>query len=69
MANAKKCDRCGSLYEAYVPKGAHGFNHIRIFKDLSGRIDRIQCFDLCPVCSDYLRSRIFVEGRPNEQQK
>ena len=51
MANAKKCDRCGSLY------------------DLSGRIDRIQCFDLCPVCSDYLRSRIFVEGRPNEQQK
>ncbi len=69
MADAKKCDRCGALYEAYVPKGKSEFNHLRIFKDRPGSFERIKCFDLCPVCSDYLRSRIFVEGRPNEQQE
>lgn len=60
---AMKCDRCGAFYEAYTTKGKRCFNHIRTYDETPSRSERRAYFDLCPVCSDYLRSVLYMEGR------
>lgn len=63
MALAKKCDRCGKLYEHYPIGNQSGvFNAIkRVRKDASGSIFfEEQSTDLCPECMDGLNS--FLRG-------
>lgn len=69
MALAKKCDRCGKLYEHY-PIGNHTgvFNGIkRVRKEDVGRV----CYeemsiDLCPECMD--KPNKFLKGENNENK-
>ena len=49
MANAKKCDRCGRLYEYYegveVTKGGRKYHALSVE---NGYVNK--WYDLCPVC-------------------
>ena len=49
MANAKKCDRCGRLYESYegvaVTKGGRKYHALSLENDYV-----YKWYDLCPVC-------------------
>lgn len=51
MAIARKCDRCGKLYE-YYPKGnkiqANGVQ--RIYRNKHGSLGYEEIFDFCPEC-------------------
>lgn len=69
MANAKKCDRCGTFYMRYrncVPhkKTKEGLPVCGIQHD-SGYINT---YDLCPECFDGLIKfmKIDIEGENNE---
>lgn len=54
MANAKKCDRCGNLYELYsgiqIGKGGH-FYHTALVAN--SNISR--SYDMCPECMTKLK--------------
>ena len=56
MANAKKCDRCGSYYDSYNDKNnAEKINGIMLINiDSNNRYFSHEPYDLCPVCSDEL---------------
>lgn len=63
MALAKKCDRCGKLYEHYPIGNQSGvFNAIkRVRKNSEGLIlFKEQSNDLCPECMDKLNK--FLKG-------
>lgn len=51
MANAKKCDRCGVLYEIYngikIERGGNSFNWLRLFTTHGVAYRE---FELCPEC-------------------
>lgn len=51
MAIARKCDRCGKLYE-YYPKGnkiqSNGVQ--RIYREKSGCLRYEESLDFCPEC-------------------
>ena len=51
MAIARKCDRCGKLYE-YYPKGNKvQYNGVqRIYRHKNGNLDYEEIFDFCPEC-------------------
>lgn len=54
MANAKKCDRCGSYYDlnCFGKYGiSHGIDELRID---GFNVERIKRFELCPACGRYL---------------
>lgn len=55
MTNAKKCDRCGKLYELYdgyeVVKGGNMYNTLGLFNHWDSAI---QSYDLCPECMESL---------------
>lgn len=49
MAMAKKCDRCGKLYELYTDdNGRNGFAYAKI--DRPGQANFFMAYDLCPEC-------------------
>ena len=54
--NAKKCDRCGILYERYNEKNdgkkPNGFLFLNL--DENGRYFSHKGYDLCPKCMDEL---------------
>ena len=53
MSLAKKCDRCGKLYEHYpIDKISGNYNAIRFVRmDISGVVDiEKKPMDLCPEC-------------------
>ena len=52
MALAKKCDRCGKLYEHYQTCSNKQYNAIRIlYKTENGGITSVGVtIDLCPEC-------------------
>lgn len=56
MANAKKCDRCGTYYNLYNEKddskNTNGFMTLNI--DSCGAYVRHQAYDLCPKCNQLL---------------
>ena len=54
MANAKKCDRCGALYEGSNKKDAVTvFNAMRRLCETGcGGIFSLDQIDLCPACRD-----------------
>lgn len=63
MALAKKCDKCGKLYEHYpIGDQAGIFNGIkRVRKTDDGRVNvEERSIDLCPECMDGLNS--FLRG-------
>jgi hypothetical protein len=55
MSNAKKCDRCGKLYELYdgckVQKGGHSYNKVAFLRSWN---DPCKEYDLCPECMELL---------------
>lgn len=66
MARARKCDRCGRLYETYpgaVNKKLE-FNHI-VLRDVDERDDYFnrKKYDLCPPCSSELEEW-FLNAQP-----
>lgn len=54
MAAAKKCDRCGKLYELYDVPDKQIFGHNINGVDLTHDHDYIKEFDLCPDCMEAL---------------
>lgn len=54
MSNAKKCDRCGKLYENYkgvkITEGGNSYNTVIFTGNNYGNRD----FDLCPDCMSKL---------------
>lgn len=62
MALAKKCDRCGKLYEAYSVEGDDRMNGITEANiEITGRWMIREVFDLCPECK-----RSFEKWRDNK---
>jgi hypothetical protein len=58
MADAKKCDRCGSFYD----RGARSDSDFLLSKYCnSGRHDLTRVIDLCPTCSSLLN--LWMEGK------
>lgn len=62
MAMARKCDRCGTLYEQYITKvkeaeGIAGINGFMLMQRRCGSSDYItedRPRDLCPDCTESL---------------
>ena len=66
MANAKKCDRCGSYYDEYnIRKNSEKINIVMII-NIDSKDDYYSHgpYDLCPVCSDELMKWF---GKENEK--
>lgn len=67
MADAKKCDRCGNLYEMYVgikfEKDSFPYNHIHT---LTNHDSVHKTFDLCPTCMDKLI--MFLKMMDNDEE-
>ena len=65
MASARKCDRCGNLYEIYdgirFERGGYSYNWMRI---LTNHGSAMRDFDLCPECMTKL-----IEFLRNEEAK
>ena len=63
MAIAKKCDRCGKLYEGYHVKeddcGTNGIAEISM--EITNVYEVMEVFDLCPECK-----KSFEEWRDNK---
>lgn len=63
MALAKKCDRCGNLYE-YYPIGSkvqyNGIRRIKIRPD-GNQSDQDSSLDLCPTCMSEF-DRFMIDG-------
>lgn len=70
MADAKKCDRCGTFYEVYgLKKGDPEFNTVEevlLFpRSNNGKYKR---YELCPVCARYLHAVLTTPpDQPPEQ--
>ena len=75
MANAYKCDRCGSFYTPYfvdveqslVPNASSRVSANGI--SITRRMNTISTYyemDLCPVCMDYILSQIFIAPVKND---
>lgn len=51
MAIARKCDRCGKLYEFYPQGNKPQRNGVqRIYGRINGSYDTDRPYDLCPEC-------------------
>ena len=66
MAKAKKCDRCGNLYENYngiqMGKGGYHYNTIYVANDFITR-----GFDMCPECMTKLKKFLTeMKGEEND---
>lgn len=69
MAQAYKCDRCGSLYEPYgltFKKSPAVYNAIWLTdSEMRASVLRVR-FELCPVCMravlDFLTMEVHVDG-------
>lgn len=64
MAIARKCDRCGELYECYDDTR---FNSIRLELDmrLSATPAFVKVYDLCLSCATTLEEWLNVKGEKN----
>lgn len=68
MASAKKCDRCGKLYEEYnTEKNNKKINGIMTLNlDFQRRYYSHTPFDLCPECKDSFEEWL---GKKNDLRK
>ena len=67
MANAKKCDRCGTLYEPYgiIDRVRAEKNSIMVIGNIYGEItSRDEFYDLCPDCMEELHE--WLKGEKDE---
>lgn len=62
MSLAKKCDRCGKLYEHYPSNGDRQYNSVkRLIRSVdSCRYSAENTKDLCPDCM--MKLNTFLEG-------
>ena len=60
MALAKKCDRCGKLYEHYPVGNKSQYNALRIIQRsiVGGTINGNTVYDLCSECMSEFRKFI-----------
>ena len=67
MAIARKCDRCGKLYE-YYPKGNKvQHNGVqRIYRHKNGNLDYGEIFDFCPECMNAF-NEFMIGGKFDEK--
>ena len=68
MAIARKCDRCGKLYEYYPEGNKVRYNGVqRMYRDLGGSFRYEKLFDLCPECmnafDEFMTKGKFVEAK------
>lgn len=70
MALAKKCDRCGKLYEHYPKGNKTQYNAIkRVYKSHScTSIQEDYSLDLCPECMSKFDKFMTVGGRSNNEK-
>lgn len=64
MSLAKKCDRCGKLYEIYKVKGSNkDFNGVATIEILNNRnYQGKDILDLCSECRDSLDEWLHLPG-------
>ena len=64
MALAKKCDRCGKLYEHYPTGSKPQYNAIRrLYKTENGGITSVgESIDLCPECMEAF-DKFMINGK------
>jgi hypothetical protein len=70
MASAKKCDRCGTLYEGKeISKKLKGFNYEVVtscFNIAFSGSHYTETFDLCPKCSEKYE-KFLTGGDPDDE--
>ena len=71
MAIARKCDRCGKLYEYYPQGNKSQCNGVqRIYITITGGYDSGKPCDLCPECmtafDEFMINGKFMENKDNE---
>lgn len=68
MALAKKCDRCGKLYEHYPTGNKMQYNALRtIQRNAAGEtVNGNATYDLCPECMSALRE--FIADRKAQKE-
>ena len=69
MAVAKKCDRCGKLYEHYPTGKKLQYNAIRRIQRnaIGNTINSSYAIDLCPKCMDEFEK--FMTAKLQEEKK
>ena len=62
---ARKCDRCGVLYEFYAdfPDGGNQIGFMKSDERDSARINKTKQYDLCPDCMG--KAVRFLKGEDN----
>ena len=65
MSRARKCDRCGSLYEFYEgTKTTERANAVELIdRDMDNSSWSRKIYDLCPVCMDSFLQYLHIGGR------
>lgn len=66
MANAKKCDRCGSYYDHNVRVRAPKGGFLGAIETLTSNMNDIKCYDLCDNCAEDLMRFIAGDGIQEE---
>lgn len=62
MADAKKCDVCGKLYELYNTK--NGYNRLSLRRiDANGCVTYADYYDCCPECMKSIEDYLEKLGR------
>lgn len=65
MANAKKCDRCGKLYEVYhgiqMCKDGHFYDTVIV-----ANLGMSRSYDMCPECMTKLKEFLTEMGGDEE---
>lgn len=71
MAFAKKCDRCGKLYEEYnIKNDSKNINGIQTLNiDYKRKFYSHKPFDLCPECKDSFEKWLLNIGKENYMKK
>lgn len=69
MSSAKKCDRCGKLFEAYIKRpGDKKASACKVLELKTAKIDGAWCeaeeYDLCDECSNELQSWLGMYNFP-----
>ena len=69
MAIARKCDRCGKLYEYYPEGNKIRYNGVqRIFKLINGGYDMDNPLDFCPKCMSAF-DEFMIKGKSSMEVK
>ena len=69
MAIARKCDRCGKLYECYPEGNKVRYNGVqRIFNHIGGCCDRDSALDFCPECMSAF-DEFMIRGKSMDVKK